>query len=69
MTMTEVTNNQRAIWADAALMTFRTRTGQLESHETVLTDLLADLRHWADVMGLTWDETTTRAQHHYQDEV
>jgi hypothetical protein len=39
-------NEDRAAWAEAALETFRERTGT--DYETALPDLLCDLMHWAD---------------------
>lgn len=50
--MNEVTNTQRAAWAESALDYFATETqgsGQWENDMTRLSDLLADLMHFCRI--------------------
>lgn len=71
-----ITNQQRAEWADAAIAAFnkvlRTDPHIVELYDTeeiVLTDLLADLMHWADSRGVNWDRVHDIASETYQEEV
>jgi hypothetical protein len=70
--MSEVTNDQRAEWARAALDAFARQTGQsvdLPDGDTeVICDLLCDLHHWADAHDLLWDEALALAEMHYEAE-
>jgi hypothetical protein len=69
----DVTNSERADWANAALTTFARVTGQLgdldADGETVLSDLLADLHHWADALGIDWESASGRGDYHYVCEI
>lgn len=31
----------------------------------VLSDVLTDLRHWADIAGVDWDDAVSRAERHF----
>jgi len=62
-------NSDRAEWAREALDTFRriTHMGG-EDYPEVLTDLLADLGHFADRENLKFRDCLRRAQGHYDEE-
>ena len=59
-------NFDRASWADQAISAFRGATGT--DREDALSDLLADLMHWADRAGYGFDEALDRARAHYEAE-
>jgi hypothetical protein len=59
-------NNDRASWAGIAIKAFIAETGTDE--EDVLTDLLADLMHWADRNNYDMDAALERARGHYEAE-
>lgn len=62
----------RAGWAARALIGYvqhlddGSLTGELES---VVSDLLADLRHLCDALNLDWDEMDVRARRNYVAEI
>ena len=58
---------EKASLADAAVVPYLERTGS--GRDVVLTDLLADLMHWADREGLTFSEHEQRAYFHYLAEI
>jgi hypothetical protein len=60
-------NDSRAAWAGAALSTFMTQTGT--DREDAMSDLLADLMHWADRNGQDFDAALDRAREHYKAEI
>lgn len=64
------TNTDRAKRAQEALLLYALRTEQnlLEDTADVLADLLCDLRHWADVVGLDFDVESARSASHYEAE-
>lgn len=62
-------NNARASFAVAALVAYRNVVRGDEDIETVLSDLLGDLRHLADVVGVDFDEANDRGRYHYDAEV
>ena len=62
----EQMNDKRSTWADEALATFMKTTGT--DMEDALSDLLADLRHWADRHGQNYDREAIRAECHYEAE-
>lgn len=71
-----VTNSQRAEWAQQCIDLFaaetdmRTPDGRnYEDNRTVLADLLADLRHWAETAGVDFDEVCEGSRGVYEDEV
>jgi len=57
-------NEQRARWADAAVLEFRVQTGA--DIEDAVSDLLADLMHWCDRHEQDFDLELRRAQNHYE---
>jgi hypothetical protein len=59
-------NFDRASRADKAISAFRDATGT--DREDALTDLLADLMHWADRAGYGFREALHRARGHYEAE-
>lgn len=64
-------NDERAEWAASAVDAFADITNMRnagEDDETILTDLLADLRHWADREGIDWKAVVTTAEMHYDAE-
>lgn len=69
------TNNDRALWAEAALLVFAQRTGLVQ--ETVgdkedaffiISDLLADLAHWCDRHEADLPAVLIHAAEHYRAE-
>lgn len=67
MTTTEITNIDRAGWADAAIAHFQDLTGC--DREDVLGDLLCNLMHWADVHNFDFTLALARAGDRYAAEV
>jgi len=62
-------NIERVQWAQATLREFSRQAGMKdEDVETILQDLLCDLRHWALVVGLNYDDVDARAERGYQAE-
>jgi hypothetical protein len=59
-------NDDRAVWAAAALNEFRRITGTED--EDALGDLLCDLMHWSDRNGCDFDAALSRARMHYEAE-
>lgn len=59
-------NRHRAAWATDAIHTFRSVTGA--DHEDALTDLIADLAHWADRNHMCMRRALAMAQMHYSAE-
>lgn len=71
----DVTNDERASWAEVGLLAFGQRTGM--AHEAVgddedpfliVSDLLADLAHWCDRNGVDMQAAIRHATKHYQTE-
>lgn len=63
-------NDQRATWAEAALVTFATQTNQrmpVDNREIVAV-MLADLMHWCDRNGMSFDDRLENARMHYAEE-
>lgn len=60
-------NNQRAMWAGAAIDTLMAETNCSHGEEA-LGDLLCDLMHWADRNKLDFDDMLRRAQNNYEAE-
>lgn len=63
-----VDNSRRASWAAAALRPYGELVmpnGVTETPEVILSDLLADLRHLADAMGIDFDHAYGAACGHY----
>ena len=56
-------NARRARRAAAALAAYRRRTGA--DPEDAVSDLLTDLMHWCDRLGLAFPEALGRARSHY----
>ena len=71
--MTDITNEQRAVWAAHAVQQYAIgKEGGEELYddpETVLTDLLTDLRHYADRENIDLKTCLNRAEMHYDAEV
>lgn len=64
------TNRDRAAWAQAALDAFKAQTGmQDESNDIVLSDLLDDLMHLAQMEGINFTACVERAVGHFVAEV
>lgn len=68
-----ISNDQRASWAYAALLTFAHTTGSgrdlmgtAEERALVVTDLVADLAHWCDRNDVDLQLVIQRAAGHYQ---
>ena len=65
-------NDIRAGWAARALIAYATHLGKDslgEEVETVTTDLLSDLRHLFDALGVDWEATVVRTEDHYRAEI
>lgn len=58
-------NTRRAGFAAAALVAYAGQVGGNQPFETLLSDLLNDLRHLADVLGVDYDDADT----HYPAEI
>ena len=71
--MTDITNEQRAGWAAHAVLQYATgKEGGEELYddpETVLTDLLTDLRHYTACENIDFKTCLDRAEMHYDVEV
>jgi hypothetical protein len=71
--MTDITNERRAAWAAQTLLQYAiSKEGGEELYddpETVLTDLLCDLRHYADRESIDFKTCLDRAEMHYDAEV
>lgn len=66
----EPSNHQRAEWARAALDTFRDATHMAdEAIETVLQDLLTDLRHLCDEHEIDFADVDRDAEGNYLEEL
>lgn len=59
-------NEDRARWADTAVEAFVDNTGS--EPQDALPDLLCDLMHWCDRMGLDFNASLDRARSNYTDE-
>ena len=59
-------NDDRALWAAAALATFMDATGA--HHEDAVCDLLADLMHFCDRYEGNFRAALKRARYHYRAE-
>jgi hypothetical protein len=69
------TNEDRAQWAEVALLAFGRRTGTVKDHVgdnedpfLILSDLLADLAHWCDRHGVDLPAALVHATRHYHTE-
>ncbi len=67
-----VTNNDRASWAEVALLAFAKRTGMAkemvgdsEDPFLIVSDLLADLAHWCDRHSVDLPSALAHAAQHY----
>lgn len=69
--MNDPTNTDRAMWAQAAVNAFAevTRMDTAgEDAETILGDLLADLRHWALLNDIDYAKVDAGAQENFEHE-
>ncbi|MHB1772057.1 MAG: hypothetical protein ACYCST_09990 [Acidimicrobiales bacterium] len=66
-------NNQRAVFAAIGVMAFADRVyGNCvddEPSDQTIADLIADLRHLADGLGLDWDHLCGWGEGHYETEI
>lgn len=69
------TNDDRASWAEAALIVFAQRTGlaketlgDKEDPFLIVSDLLADLAHWCDLNHIDLPAALAHAARHYNAE-
>lgn len=65
-------NTVRAGWAARALVAYATHLGRGhlgDEPETVLADLLSDLHHLADALGVAWIAAAARAERYYGEEI
>jgi len=61
-------NDDRAARAEIALRAYAKHYGEKFEPETHLTDILVDLRHFADRKGIEFDKRNEMAFTHYSDE-
>ncbi|HEY4679036.1 MAG TPA: hypothetical protein VIJ01_17855 [Candidatus Angelobacter sp.] len=68
-------NDDRALWAEAALLAFAQRTGlakeivgDKEDRFFIISDLLADLAHWCDRHEVDLPAALVHAAQHYRAE-
>jgi len=67
--MPEVTNEQRAELAGAAAQCYANEGGYFDPNPAeILGDLLGDLRHWAEAMGVDFDQCAKNAKACYLEE-
>lgn len=64
-------NHTRATWAGVAITAYAKRTGmyRTEPLEAVIGDVLADLRHLCDALGLNMGEIDAQAHRRYVEEL
>ena len=67
--MTEITNNDRAAWAEIAINNFRNEVMQGEDDDTTIGDLLANILHYCDQYGVDFDARLTTARMHFEAEI
>lgn len=70
-----INNDQRASWAEVALIAFGKRTGMVRSQIgdkedafLLVSDLLADIAHWCDRNNVDMQTALAHATRHYLDE-
>jgi hypothetical protein len=70
-----ITNDDRASWAEVALVTFGQVTGMVRSHLgdkedafLVVVDLFCDIAHWCDRNGVDLQSALRLATSHYIEE-
>ena len=66
--MSGPTNNERALWAQNAVDTFRNEVMQGEDNETTIGDLLCNLMHLCDACGIDFDARLESGRNHYDAE-
>lgn len=66
--MTEPTNEERADRIYRLMLVYKQYLGFSENKETYLIDLLTDLLHYCDEMGLDYDRAITTARMHHAEE-
>lgn len=66
--MADVTNADRAEWANTALSAFVNEVGENDDH-TDLKDLLCNLMHWADRQEVDFEAALEGARFHYRAEI
>lgn len=71
----DISNDDRALWAEVALLAFGQRTGLLmerigdkEDAFFIVSDLLADLAHWCDRHKVEMPSALLHAAQHYWSE-
>ncbi len=66
-------NNQRAVFAAIGVVAFAKRVYgasiDVEPSDQAIADLLADLRHLADGLGLDWDHLCGWGEGHYEAQI
>ena len=65
-------NDIRAGWAARALVAYAQHLGNgslTEEVETAATDLLSDLRHLFDALGVDWEAAVSSSDDHYRGEI
>lgn len=62
-------NDARASFVARALAAYREVVRGDEEVETVMSDFLGDMRHFADAVGVDFDAVNDRGQYHYEAEI
>lgn len=62
-------NARRAMFAVAALKGYVAVTGAVEAPDTSIADLLGDLRHLCDALGLDFGQLSDRGYSYYSEEL
>lgn len=65
----EGANASRAKPAQIAVEAYKREKGLVDDGQHGLYDLLIDLRHWADRVGLDFEDTNTRSLECYTEEI
>lgn len=64
--MSDITNEDRALWAEAALGEFVEQTGLDRIDEYAVSDLIADLGHYGDSNGIDFITAVQRGIGHWK---
>lgn len=66
---TDRSNSDRAKNVDKYVCQYALEVGDADDNHICLVDFLADLRHWADVKKVGYEEADRQASNHYAEEI
>lgn len=66
--MSDISNEDRAAWAEAAIDCFINQTGQDKLEDDPVSDLIADLGHWCDENDIDFLAAIQRGIGHWKAE-